>query len=448
MYTKTTIIQTQHQSPPNTDSILMPCAAHSTAASLGSSSVKTAAAASEASINSFADALSKLSCSPPSPSVSGTTSNSSSGGNPLDYVDASPDATDEYLQFSSYINRGLSERQVRELFYTHYLLGQEIGKGGFGTIFSGLRRAESRPVAIKVIKKSKITQWYDCCDRSDDAVVVGGSEDVSATANDPIVTKRIPLEIALMIRVRDCEHCISILDYLEQRSCFIIVMERLERCKDLFDLITEFSVTNGSSRSDLSMPIANSSLYGLDEGLARDYFRQIVDATVAILSLGVLHRDIKDENILIDLNTNRVKLIDFGAGTFLNETRNFSDFHGTRVYSPPEWILNKSYYGDRACVWSLGVLLFNMIYGDIPWEEDADIVNCRLFNSKKFNFNFNTRTTTDSGNCNINDINDSNNNSMIGRDVDDLIRSCLTIDDKKRIKLEDILKHKWFRSVS
>jgi hypothetical protein len=68
---------------------------------------------------------------------------------------------DEFVKFSTYINRNLSEKQIRELFYVDYSVGSEIGKGGFGTIFNGVRKADAKLVAIKVIKKTKVTQWYE-----------------------------------------------------------------------------------------------------------------------------------------------------------------------------------------------------------------------------------------------------------------------------------------------
>lgn len=146
-----------------------------------------------------------------------------------------------------------------------------------------------------------------------------------------------------------------------------------------------------------------------------------------IKKLGVLHRDIKDENILVDLASNQIKLIDFGAGTFIDPStpkHNFVDFHGTRVYSPPEWIRHQRYDGDRATVWSLGVLLFNMIYGDVPFEEDADIVHCRLYAKRTPSTH---RVTSSAA-------------------ADHLIRSCLMIDESERIRLEDILAHPWLFS--
>ena len=59
---------------------------------------------------------------------------------------------------------------------------------------------------------------------------------------------------------------------------------------------------------------------------------------------GVVHKDVKDENLVVDLDTNRILLIDFGSGGFLVEEDEFK-YEGTRVYAPPEWIQPKIQVG-------------------------------------------------------------------------------------------------------
>jgi len=84
---------------------------------------------------------------------------------------------------------------------------------------------------------------------------------------------RVPLEIYLMCKVSHIEGVIKLLDYYERNDSFIIIMERPEPSKDLFDYITEKGI--------------------LEEHLARDFFRQIVETIICCHKAGVVHRDIK-----------------------------------------------------------------------------------------------------------------------------------------------------------
>ena len=103
------------------------------------------------------------------------------------------------------------------------------------------------------------------------------------------------------------------------------------KCLDLFDYISERDY--------------------LQEIEAREFFRKIVNIVSDIESSGVVHRDIKDENIIVDLETKELKIIDFGASGLLREG-NYHSFEGTIVYAPPEW---------NFCICPSGA----------PWQETA-----------------------------------------------------------------------------
>ena len=82
----------------------------------------------------------------------------------------------------------------------------------------------------------------------------------------------------------------------------------------------------------------------------------------SFLRKGVIHRDLKSENILVDLDAESLVLIDFGASAiYKTSSSHYSDFHGTKQYKSPEYILKKRYAAVPSTVWTLGVLLYDMV---------------------------------------------------------------------------------------
>ena len=166
-----------------------------------------------------------------------------------------------------------------------YTLGAVLGKGGFGTVYAGVRNKDNHPVAIKMVSKNRVI------------------------AMERVHGETVPLEVALMRQVANVPGVIKLIDYYELPECYFLVMERIQNCKDLFDYISECGP--------------------LPENVAKNFFKQIVDTVIQCHLSGVIHRDIKDENILVDTKTHQLKLIDFGSGAKLHDEI-FSDFDGKR----------------------------------------------------------------------------------------------------------------------
>ena len=180
-----------------------------------------------------------------------------------------------------------------------YRVGEVLGKGGFGTVYAGKRVRDGLCVAIKHVARNKVTEW---------ATYAG---------------KRVPMELKLLITVQSVDGVIKLIDFFERQDSFIFVLERPEKTKDLFDVITDKKC--------------------LEEDLARQFFRQIVETVLACHSKGVIHRDIKDENILVDLVTGKLKLIDFGSGALLKEEA-YTDFDGKTINEKLFWGLYENIF--------------------------------------------------------------------------------------------------------
>ena len=131
---------------------------------------------------------------------------------------------------------------------------------------------------------------------------------------DPLLQvngKEIPTEAYLQRRAQN-RHVINIYEVIDTDEYFVFVMERPESCKDMFDIIAERYNQNKT----------------LTEREVRRYFAQIVQANISCEDQGVLHRDIKPENILVDMNSDEVKLIDFGLSSEVQQEL-LTKFRGT-----------------------------------------------------------------------------------------------------------------------
>ncbi|XP_062859648.1 serine/threonine-protein kinase pim-1-like [Trichomycterus rosablanca] len=148
-----------------------------------------------------------------------------------------------------------------------------------------------------------------------------------------------------------CERVLELLEWFDMPECYVLILERPACCMDLFEYRR-----NGS----------------LPEHLAQVIMWQVVLAARHCRDGGVLHRDIKEQNLLVSFDTLEVKLIDFGCGDLLKSTP-YRRFAGTILYAPPEWIEEGKYHGCAATVWSLGVLLFVLVCGELPFWNEREI---------------------------------------------------------------------------
>ncbi|KIO30715.1 hypothetical protein M407DRAFT_222942, partial [Tulasnella calospora MUT 4182] len=174
---------------------------------------------------------------------------------------------------------------------------------------------------------------------------------------DPVLGSQVPIE-ALILRLTGHKGIVKFLDFYQDPTYFYLVCGfPFTASHDLFECIEQHRM--------------------LDERRARYVFKQVVDTVAYLESMGISHRDIKDENLVVDSNFN-VKLIDFGSAVVrdLNAPEPYYDkFFGTISFASSEILRNQAYRAPPAEIWTLGVLLSFLVTGESPFPDKQHAID-------------------------------------------------------------------------
>ena len=253
----------------------------------------------------------------------------------------------------------------------YYHLRETIGSGGFAKVKLAYHALTGDKVAIKIMDKKSL---------GDDL-------------------PRVKTEIEAMKELAHHNIC-KLYQVIETDEKFFMI---LEYCPggELFDYI-----------------VAKDRL-GEDE--ARIFFRQIVSAVAYIHEKGYAHRDLKPENLLLDEDQN-LKLIDFGLCA---KPRGGMDRHlvtccGSPAYAAPELIAGKEYLGSEADLWSMGVLLYALLCGFLPFDDDNIGYLYKKIQSGKYEIP-----------------------KWLSKESIQILENLLQVDPKRRIPIKELLRHPW-----
>ena len=319
----------------------------------------------------------------------------------------------ESLKLSCYISKYYNKyKKYPETSLQFYKYGRLIGQGAFGKVNLGLNILTGRIVAVKSFNKnnSELT--------GDNMKKIKYETDLMKKLNHPNITK--------------------ILEMFEDEKYFLIIMEYING-GNLFSFVKK--------RRKLS------------EKTAKFLFRQIILGIKYIHEQNIVHRDIKLENLLIDLNNN-VKICDFGIGRKLeNKKQLLHDQCGTLMYMAPEILLSskeKGYEGFPVDIWSAGISLYIMLSGTLPFnyknkkknknneeedddeeeeEEEESISNSKSKSKKNDDDNFELQYNIV--------YKEPKHIEKISDEARDLLKGLLNKNPKKRFTCEQILNHPW-----
>ncbi|XP_038238143.1 LOW QUALITY PROTEIN: serine/threonine-protein kinase BRSK1 [Dermochelys coriacea] len=252
-----------------------------------------------------------------------------------------------------------------------YRLEKTLGKGQTGLVKLGVHCITGQKVAIKIVNREKLSES---------------------------VLMKVEREIAIL-KLIEHPHVLKLHDVYENKKYLYLVLEHVSG-GELFDYL----VKKGR----------------LTPKEARKFFRQIVSALDFCHSYSICHRDLKPENLLLD-EKNNIRIADFGMASLQVGASLLETSCGSPHYACPEVIKGEKYDGRRADMWSCGVILFALLVGALPFDDDnlrqlLEKVKRGVFHMPHF----------------------------IPPDCQSLLRGMIEVEPEKRLSLDQIQKHPWF----
>ncbi|XP_068579380.1 serine/threonine-protein kinase BRSK2 isoform X1 [Cebidichthys violaceus] len=252
-----------------------------------------------------------------------------------------------------------------------YRLEKTLGKGQTGLVKLGIHCVTCQKVAIKIVNREKLSES---------------------------VLMKVEREIAIL-KLIEHPHVLKLHDVYENKKYLYLVLEHVSG-GELFDYL----VKKGR----------------LTPKEARKFFRQIMSALDFCHSHSICHRDLKPENLLLD-EKNNIRIADFGMASLQVGDSLLETSCGSPHYACPEVIRGEKYDGRKADVWSCGVILFALLVGALPFDDDnlrnlLEKVKLGVFHMPHF----------------------------IPPDCQNLLRGMIEVDATKRLTLEQIQKHTWY----
>jgi len=266
-------------------------------------------------------------------------------------------------------------------FSDFYEMKNDLGEGKFGLVKLGIHKKTGEKVAIKIIKK-------DAMDNKD--------------------LELVRSEIDIM---KLCKHhnVVRLLDHFENSEFIFIVMEYL----------------SGGNLSDYF----HKKKYNFTENEAALVISQICHGIDYLHKYGVVHRDLKPENIMMSKKDSleNIRVMDFGLSKIMGPLEKAADGFGTLSFVAPEVLIRKP-YNKEVDIWSIGVSLYYMLTGTLPFDDENDneevIAKKIVFSKLQF---YDKKWKKFSELCM------------------DFIEKCLVKEPEKRAKTEDLLKHQWIQ---